>query len=708
MNCKWFMAVCILFVSVLAAGRVSAMGTPEDQGEDIFSLGEIVVPAKSDGIEAAETVHVITADDIRRSSARTLDEAINLLSDVNVQVGVDGTPRVDIRGFKTRHVLLLLDGIPMNSSFDQQFDPSMIPVDNIAKIKVTVGASSVLYGQGGLGGVINIITKKGGKGLKGVMGFESGDGQPYYTRASLSGGRGKIDFFASGSVFRRDKFPLAKDFTASVYEANGYRKNSDLTRDNAYFNLGYTPNDNLYIALTGNWVQGGYGKPASAINNAFDPYAPKAKFGRVDWYGGYSLQLAADYTPSPELNVRSSIYYNRIDQDNNQYDDDNYGNMIEMVDGNYVIRPETGGIIGTNPTVPNSYLLRNRGITRGASIQPRYDMGKFGTVTLGFSGEWDTWTDSGLVKTGGNGGTGGGSAGGHGVGGGSPPYDFFPVSDHYDLFISSAGIEYSVSPLKDLGFAIGYAHNWQFRDETDTDDYSVSVSTYYDLFRGTRLKAAFQRNVRFPSLSQLYLRDSNNPDLANEKVFHYELGVRQNLPWRTVFDIQGFRSDLYNVIVLDQSLTPPKNMNFSLYRFYGFDSTLSTNFLPALTLKAGYTMNISQDLSGVGRDEVQYVPKNKFTFTGSYDFDFGLTPFVSVVYVGESYVYSKQVIPLVLKEQMANYTVVNLKFSQKLYKKKLSVYVGADNLFNKNYEQSYGIPRPGRFIFGGIEYNFNI
>ncbi len=708
MNCKCFLAVCIFTASLFAACQASAMGTPEDQGEDIFSLGEVVVAGKADGIEAAETVHVITADEIKKSSARTLDEAINLLSDVNVQVGADGVPRVEIRGFRTRHVLLLLDGIPMNSSFDQQFDPSLIPVDNIAKIKVTAGASSVLYGSGGLGGVINIITKKGAKGLKGVAGFESGDGEPYFARASVSGGRGKIDFFASGSVFRRDKFPLAKDFTANIYEANGYRKNSDNTRDNAYFNMGYTPNDKLYIALTGNWVQGGYGKPASAINNAFDPYAPKAKFGRVDWYGAYSLQLASDYTPSPELNVRSSIYYNRIDQDNNQYDDDNYGNMILTVDGHYVIRPETGGIIGTNPSIPNSYLLRNTGITRGASIQPKYDLGKWGIVTLGFSGEWQTWIDSGLVKTGGNGGTGGGAAGGHGVGGGSPPYDFFPVSDHFDLFVSSAAIEYSVSPVKDLGFAIGYAHNWQFRDEKDTDDYSVSVSTYYDLFKGTRLKAAFQRNVRFPSLSQLYLRDSNNPDLANEKVFHYELGLRQNLPWNTVFDIQGFRSDLYNVIVLDQSLTPPKNENFSLYRFHGFETSLATNFLPRLNLKAGYTLNISQDLSGVGRDEVQYVPENKFTFTGSYDFKSGLTPFISVIYVGESYVYSKQQIPLVSKEKMANYTVVNVKLNQKLYKNKLNLYIGADNLLNKNYEQSYGIPRPGRFIYGGIEYNFNI
>jgi vitamin B12 transporter len=110
----------------------------------------------------------------------------------------------------------------------------------------------------------------------------------------------------------------------------------------------------------------------------------------------------------------------------------------------------------------------------------------------------------------------------------------------------------------------------------------------------------------------------------------------------------------------------------------------------------------------VDRDEVQYVPRDKFTFVGKYDFDFGLTPFVSVVYVADSFVYTKQQIATVGKAQMANYTLVNVKLSQKLYKDRINLYFGVDNIFNKDYEQSYGIPRPGRFIFGGIEYRFSI
>lgn len=691
---------------VLSASSIYAIGTPDDQGEDIFSLGEVVISGSTDVVQAGETVHEITSEDIQKSSARTLDEALTLLSDVNVRVGAEGTPRIEIRGFKTRHVLLLLDGVPMNSAFDQQFDPAMIPVENIAKIKVTSGASSVLYGQGGLGGVINIITKKGRKGLSGMVGMESGDGQPYLGKASLSGGKGMFDFFLSGSAFRRDNFPLAKSFTESAEEKSGYRKNSDSTRNNVFLNIGFTPNDKFNLTLTGTYVGGGYGKPASAINNKFDPYASPPRFGRVDDFTSYSWQLAADYSFSNNFNIRSVLFYNHIDQDNNQYDDENYRNIT------------TGEVIGTvyfeganhlvykavNDQVPNSFMLKNTGISRGASIQPKYDFGKGGIITLGFSGEWDSWMSSGIVKPGGDSGAGGG----FGVGGGSPPYNPIAVSDNKDLFISSAAIEYEYTPLKNLGFSVGYAYHWQFRDERNASGYSVSLSSYYDIFRDTRLKAAFQRNIRFPSLSQLYLRDSNNPNLTTERVFHYQMGIEQKLPFNSMFKIDGFNSDAYNLIALDQNVTPARNRNFSWMRFYGFETSLETRPLRNLELKAGYTFLESEDHSGTGREHAQYVPRDKVTVVCKYDFDFGLTALVSSIYSGNSYVYTKQKIATVGGHMMANYTLFNVKFSQRLLNDRLTLYIGADNILNKEYEQTYGIPRPGRYIFGGLEYRFSL
>lgn len=675
----------LVVLTLFRAAPVSAIGTVEDQSTDIFSLGEVVVSGTLNKIEAGEIVHVITDEDIAKSGARTLDEAISTLSDVNVRLGNEGIPRIDIRGFKSRQILLLVDGIPMNSSFDQQFDPSSIPVENIKKIKVIAGASSVLYNQGGLGGVINIITKKGKAGLSGTVGAESGDGEPYLTQASLSGGKGKFDFFLSGSALQRDYIPLARSFNASLEEAAGYRKNSDRTRRNAHLNIGFTPNDDLYLALSATYSEGGYGKPASAINNKFDPYAPPAKFGRVDNYLGYTFQLAMDYTPSEALSVKASLYYNRMEQDNNQYDNENYDSFDD-------------------PYVPNSFKLRNNGITRGFSIKPSYDLGKAGTVTVAISGEWQTWEDSGLVKTGGD----GGAQGGHGIGGGSPPYLLFPVSDHYDLFEISTAIEYNVMLSQKIGFAVGFAQNWQLKDEKDLSDYRVSTSLYYDLFKDTRLKAAFARNIRFPSLSQLYLRDTNNPNLNTERAYHYQIGIEQQLPFSSTLMIEGYRSDEYNFIALNQNVTPASNINFAHFRFTGFVSSLNSRPLPKLSTRISYTLLKSEDLSDTGRDKAQYVPRDKLTFTGSYDFDFGLTPYVAVSYVANSYVYTKQKIATVGEHRMNDYTVVDVKLSQKILDDRITLYVGALNLFNEDYEESYGIPLPGRFIYGGLTYHFKL
>ncbi|KPK21400.1 MAG: TonB-dependent receptor, partial [Nitrospira bacterium SG8_3] len=153
------LSLCILF----ARGGLS-QAAEEDMGT--YTLGEVVVTAERHLVESVGTVREITAKDIEAKGARTLGEALELLPGVDIRTGAEGVPRVDLRGFRSRHVLLLLNGIPLNSTFDGQFDPSIIPVESIARIKVSYGSNSVLYGQGGLGGVINIITKKGTEGIQ--------------------------------------------------------------------------------------------------------------------------------------------------------------------------------------------------------------------------------------------------------------------------------------------------------------------------------------------------------------------------------------------------------------------------------------------------------------------------------------------------------------------------------------------------------------
>jgi len=50
--------------------------------------------------------------------------------------------------------------------------------------------------------------------------------------------------------------------------------------------------------------------------------------------------------------------------------------------------------------------------------------------------------------------------------------------------------------------------------------------------------------------------------------------------------------------------------------------------------------------------------------------------------------------------------VVDFKLDQAFLKKRLHLYLGVDNLFDRDYEEAYGFPRPGRTLYVGTIYHF--
>ena len=154
------------------------------------------------------SVSVMTEEDIRKSPARTVGE---LLEDVpGVQIhnsGSQGLKRVSIRGESPNRVLILIDGqkIAENKSMDGTavlIDPSMIE-----RVEVITGPASVLYGSEALGGVVNIITKKGGtKPVQGEasVGY-SGASDGFNSSLGLYGRSGGFSYRASGSYEDHDR-----------------------------------------------------------------------------------------------------------------------------------------------------------------------------------------------------------------------------------------------------------------------------------------------------------------------------------------------------------------------------------------------------------------------------------------------------------------------------------------------------------------------
>ena len=106
---------------------------------------------------------VITDKDIQNQQAETVLEVLRNVPGLDVvQSGSRGNATsVFIRGSDSDQVLVLIDGVEVNSTTLGAFNFAHLTTENIERIEILRGAGGTLYGSQAIGGVINIITKKG-------------------------------------------------------------------------------------------------------------------------------------------------------------------------------------------------------------------------------------------------------------------------------------------------------------------------------------------------------------------------------------------------------------------------------------------------------------------------------------------------------------------------------------------------------------------
>lgn len=201
--------------------------------QQTIDLPQIEVTAsRTAGAITGSSTTVITAADIERSPSQSLPDILSEAAGVQVMhAGASPTgvnDLVDLRGFGAfaqSNVLVLVNGRRYQDFDLQGFDFSVIPLNSIERIEITRGNSgTVLYGDGAIGGVINIVTKSSPQGafssrVEGIGG-SYGYGQ---TRASASGTSG----------------PWSASLFGSAITSDGYRDNSDLRQGSFFGNLKY-------------------------------------------------------------------------------------------------------------------------------------------------------------------------------------------------------------------------------------------------------------------------------------------------------------------------------------------------------------------------------------------------------------------------------------------------------------------------------------
>jgi iron complex outermembrane recepter protein len=220
----------------------------DDDGSPFF-FGEIVVVDEG-GEPPSGTTDVLDAAAIQAAGVVTIGQALELLPGVSMSVGGRNEQKVWVRGYDQSNVLLLVDGVPISDPYYGDLDLGQLPIFDVARVSVTRGAASPLYGPNGLGGVINITTMQGGPANRIAGGLRLTSERTAVAHASIGGGDLLSWYFGLGGE-TSDGWPMAGGFEETPFQDGGVRVNSDLRQATAMGRVGWKIPDagTLYASL---------------------------------------------------------------------------------------------------------------------------------------------------------------------------------------------------------------------------------------------------------------------------------------------------------------------------------------------------------------------------------------------------------------------------------------------------------------------------
>lgn len=220
--------------------------------------------------QIASSVTVITSEEIAEQQKTQVLDVLRSVPGVNlVQTGnTGGAVSVYLRGTDTKHTLVLIDGIEFRdvAGFGGA-DLSNLTTDNIEQIEIVRGAQSVLYGSDAIGGVINIITKKGTQTPQGHISVEGGSYNTFKENAGFSFGGERAQ--TSFSISRTDT-----DGYSTANENDGNREDDGYQNTTVLLNVGVQPTDNFDLQLNLRSTEAEYDYDASRFDSATGTYIP--------------------------------------------------------------------------------------------------------------------------------------------------------------------------------------------------------------------------------------------------------------------------------------------------------------------------------------------------------------------------------------------------------------------------------------------------
>ncbi len=659
-------------VAMVASAALTASTSVGAQDWAIYEFGEIIVTGdRPRVVDQVTTVDVVTAEEISRAGARTVDEAIALLPGLYVRRGAQGVSLIDVRGLRTRNVLLLLDGVPLNSSFDGFFDPATLSVENVAKIKLTRGASSVLYGPGGNAGVLNIMTRAAGDRTDASLHLERGSTGSSNLRGQASFRRGPLGIVFSGSLYNQDYFELSGDFEPTTLEDGGRRRNSDREDGSAFASLTFDVSEATSLGVNFNYRMGERGKPPITEDFRLSDFAPRPRFERVD-YEAMSVHAALSHEVGGSLDFRAVLFLNQADELTDGFDDNSFSTQ------------NAAGGFREDATAK----------TFGASLQLALRQGSRGLATLALDLREEQWDTNGFTVVSAGGGAGGG-------GGGGNRFLSVPFDDDRSVRISSLAAEYELTPGGPFTAVLGAGYAAQNRPGVETDEgFNLLVGATYAWTPENTLRGSVARQIRFPTLRDLYRTDRGNPELKAERTFNYEVAIEREAGSGT----SNLKLALFRIDADDFIQGTPGDIlrNIQRTRRQGVELQGRHRFDKDLRLTWSYTyLDATNRSPEADITTIQSQPEHKVSLTAEGATSIGLRLRGELLFVANSFALSRTRPTRAM--ELGDYTVLGLSLSQSLRTDRIRVIGRLSNALDEDYADSIGFPSPGRTLFAGLE-----
>lgn len=232
----------IAAVALLAASEAAAQQTTL-LPETVVTAARIETPLSTVG----SSITVIDREELDRRQTRLVSDVLREVPGLAVgrSGGIGGYTQLRMRGAEANQTLVLIDGIEVNDpGLNAEFDFAHLLAEDVERIEILRGAQSALWGSDAVGGVINIITRKGEGPTKLRLGAELGMRETSQLSGAISGGGERYHYALSLNRFSTDGISAAD-------ERNGNKEADAFDNTGGTLKAGFSPTDYLTFDVAG-------------------------------------------------------------------------------------------------------------------------------------------------------------------------------------------------------------------------------------------------------------------------------------------------------------------------------------------------------------------------------------------------------------------------------------------------------------------------